>query len=545
MAISKLVIVGGVAGGATAAARARRLDEKLEIVVLERGPYVSFANCGLPYHISGEIAEREELLLQTPESLKDRYNLDVRVFSEVIEIDRGNHEIVIKELETGRVYREKYDKLILAPGAAPARPPIAGIESEKIFTLRSVPDMDKIKAAVDAGAKKAVVVGGGFIGLEMVENLKRCGLEVDLVEMLDQVMPPLDREMATALHNELAGNNVTLHLKDAVESFADSSDKFTVTLKSGKTLEADLVIMAIGVKPEDELARNANLETGERGGILVDEHMATSDPDIYAVGDAVVVKSVVTGTDILVPMAGPANRQGRIAADNILGRNSVYRGTQGTGIVHLFNLTAGITGANEKQLIQSHLDYDKVYLHADHHVKYYPGAEKLAIKLCFSKADGRILGAQVTGVTGVDKRIDVFATAIQSGMTVYDLEELELAYAPQYGAAKDPANMAGFVAANSLRGDVKVFHANELPVDGSLIDIRDDDEFAEGTIPGARFITLPQLRSRLNEIPKEQTVHVFCQVGMRGYVAARILSQLGYEVRNLSGGYLTYKAFNP
>jgi len=541
----RLVIIGGVAGGATAAARARRLSENARIVVLERGPYVSFANCGLPYHIGGEIAERGKLLLQTPQGLKARYGLEVRVRHEALSIDRAKKEVVVRDLESDRTYREGYDRLILSTGAAPIRPPLPGIDHPRIFTLRSVPDTDAIKQAVDSGARTAVVVGGGFIGLEMAENLRRRGLSVHLVEMLDQVLPPLDREMAAALHQTLALHGVQLHLGAAVEAFGEEGGRVSARLKNGETLTADLVVLAIGVRPESKLAEEAGLAVGERGAILVDEHMRTTDPDIYAVGDAVAVKDAVTGTPVLIPLAGPANRQARIAADHIFGRDSRYRGTQGTSIVRVFDLTAAITGASEKTLRRAGLDFAKVYLHPAQHVGYYPGAEAMHLKLLFGPGDGRLLGAQITGRDGVDKRIDVLATAIQAGFTVYDLEEAELAYSPQYGAAKDPVNMAGFIAANLLRGDVRLAYADEPLGDAVLLDVREPGEHQAGAIPGSRLIPLGELRARHEELPRGRRIVAYCAVGMRGYVAARLLSQLGYDVANLSGGYRTWRMFHP
>jgi NADPH-dependent 2,4-dienoyl-CoA reductase/sulfur reductase-like enzyme/peroxiredoxin family protein/rhodanese-related sulfurtransferase/TusA-related sulfurtransferase len=541
--INKLVVIGGVAGGATAAARARRLSESTEIVVFERGPYVSFANCGLPYHIGGEIADRAKLLLQTPESLNASHRLDVRVRTEVLAIDRPKKTVKVRRLDGGQEYDEPYDKLIIATGAAPIRPPLPGIDHPKIFTLRNVPDMDRIKSATDS-AHSALVVGGGFIGLEMAENLRRKGLSVHLVEMLDQLMPPLDKEMAAVAADQLALAGIALHLSDAVESFSDAGGAVSATLKSGTTLTADLVILSIGVRPESGLANGAGLKIGERGGIIVDHHMQTSDPDIYAVGDAVITRDYVLGTDTIIPLAGPANRQGRIAADNVFGGTSVYRGSQGTSIVRVFNLVVGMTGASEKVLKKAGLAYEKVYLHPSHHVGYFPGAEQMAMKLLFAKPDGRVLGAQITGGSGVDKRIDVLATAIQARMTVFDLEEMELAYAPQFGSAKDPINMAGFVAANVLRGEVRIAHADRIP-DSVLLDVRTIEEHEAGAIPGSIHIPIDDLRARHNELPVGKTVVAYCAVGQRGYTASRILEQLGHEVLNLSGGYRTYKALHP
>ncbi len=544
MGIKKLVIVGGVAGGATAAARARRLDETVEIVVLERGPHISFANCGLPYHIGGDIAVRDDLLLQTPDSLRARYNIDVRINSEVTAIDREKKEVTVKDRTTGSDYVETYDKLILAPGATPVRPNLPGLDSDRVLVLRNMQDLDTIKKVLDSGISNALVVGGGFIGLEMVENLAGRGVKVDLVEMLEQVMPPLDPEMASPIHDQLTSNGVGLYLGKAVQKFEQVDGRVMSTLSSGEHLTSDLVILSIGVTPESILAVNCGLETALRGGIKVNKHMQTSDPNVYAVGDAVVVTDWVTKNDTLLPLAGPANRQARIAVDNVFARASTYRGSQGTGVVAVFDLTVAMTGANEKTLIREGIEFEKVYIHPDHHVTYYPNAEKLAIKLLFSRPDGRILGAQIVGKQGVDKRLDVLALAIQAGMTVYDLEEAELGYAPQYGAAKDPINMAGFVGANTLRGDVKNVHANQLN-GGTILDIRDDDELEVGIIPGATQIPLPLLRQRHEELSKTDPIYVYCQVGLRGYIAARILSQLGYDVHNISGGFLTYKMFFP
>ncbi len=544
MAAIKLVIVGGVAGGATAAARARRLSEEAEIVLLERGPHVSFANCGLPYHIGGEITDRDALLVQTPDRLKERSNLDVRIRTEVLAIDRTRKEVRVRDLADGREYAERYDKLILSPGAAPLRPPLPGIDHPRIFTLRTIPDMDRIKATVDAGTKTAIVIGGGYIGLEMAENLHRRGVAVSVVEKLDQVMPPLDREMAAAVHQVLAANGVQLFLGAAVQSFADDAGRVRVKLDDGTTLTADLVVLSVGVRPESSLARDAGLDVAPNGGIVVNDRMQTSDPDIYAVGDAVLVKDFVIGNDTLLPLAGPANRQGRIAADNIFGRPGTYRGSQGTAILRVFDLTVGMTGASEKALRRAGIAHEKVYIHAPDHASYFPGAAPLSIKLLFAPNDGRVLGAQITGTRGVDKRTDVIAAAIQARMTVYDLEQLELAYAPPYGSARDPVNVAGFVAANVLRGDVDIVHADAL--EGRfLLDVREPSEHRAGAIPGSTLLPLGQLRGRHHELPKDQPIVAYCQVGLRGYLASRILKQLGYDVRNLSGGYRTWSAFHP
>ncbi len=550
MSIEKLVIIGGVAGGATAAARARRLGEDVEIVVLERGPHVSFANCGLPYHIGGEIPDRDKLLLQSPAGLKARHNLDVRVRHEVLSIDRAKKEVVVRDIASERTYREPYDKLIISTGAAPVRPPLPGIDHSRIMTLRNVPDTDAIKKVVDNGAASAIIVGGGFIGLEMAENLRRRGLEVHLVEVHDQVMSPMDREMASAIADTLRLNGVRLHLGDAVEAFSPADGDgaaVSARLSSGATLTADLVVLAVGVRPESSLAEAAGLELGVRGSIKTDVNMRTSDPDIYAVGDAVSVGDFVTGEETIVPLAGPANRQGRIAADNAFGRPATYRGTQGTSILRVFELTVAMTGKSEKALRKAGIDFEKVYIHPMQHVGYYPGATGMHIKLLFSRPLGRVLGAQITGGEGVDKRIDVLATAIQAGMTVFDLEQVELAYAPQFGAAKDPINMAGFAAANVLKKDVVIVHADEIDTieNAVLLDVRTAAEHDVGAILGSLHIPLDELRGRHRQLPRDRRILVYCAAGLRGYVASRILTQLGYDVVNLSGGYKTWKAFQP
>jgi NADPH-dependent 2,4-dienoyl-CoA reductase/sulfur reductase-like enzyme/rhodanese-related sulfurtransferase len=546
----RLLIVGGVAGGASAAARARRLSEDAQIILFERGPDVSFANCGLPYYVGGEIAERDKLLVVTPERLQTRFNLDVRTRSSVEAIDRAAKKVRVRYLASGREYEESYDKLILAPGAAPLRPPISGIELPGIFTLRNLQDVDLIKQRVDLGVKQAVVIGAGFIGLELVENLVRRGVKTTVVELQDQVLPPFDKEMTTPIAEHLAAKGVSLLLGESAEGFERSADALEVRLKSGQRLAAQLVILGVGVRPENKLAVEAGLEVGPRGGIRVNEHLQTSDPDIYAVGDAIEVKDFVTGQPTQVPLAGPANRQGRIAADHIFGRDAHYRGTQGTAIVRVFDLTAAMTGASEKTLQRAKRTYRKVYVHPTHHAGYYPGAEAMTLKLIFDPTDGKLLGAQAVGAAGVDKRIDVLAVAIQAGMTVFDLEEMELAYSPQYGSAKDPINMAGFVAAGLLRADhpqVDVEDTVNASANGRsiLVDVRTAQEFASGHIPGAVNVPVDELRSRLNELPRDREVAVYCQVGQRGYLATRILSQAGFDVVNICGGYKTYKLYHP
>ncbi len=540
----RIVIVGGVAGGASAAARARRLSESADIVLFERGEYVSFANCGLPYHIGKEISDRSRLLLQTPESLRERFRIDVRTRTEVVSIDQHQREVVALDRTTGREYREGYDALVLSPGAEPVRPPIPGIDSRRVLTLRNMADMDAIIQVIDEESPgRAVVVGGGYIGLEMAEALRRRNLETVLVELADQVMGPADPEMVSLLHQELKLQGVDLRLGTSVTEFAELGDELKVGLSSGASISCGLVILAIGVKPEARLAREAGLEIGALGGIVVDERMRTSDPNIYAVGDAVEVIDYVNGNSALIPLAGPANRQGRIAANNIFGRESVYQKTQGTAICKVFNLAIGMTGMSEKALKRAAKSYEKIYVHPVHHAGYYPGACPLSLKLLFSPDSGRILGGQAVGAKGVDKRIDVLATAIRANLTVFDLEELELAYAPPYGSAKDVINYAGFVAANAIRGDVQLCHTDHVAAPGEgqvLLDVRTAKEYAAGTIPDAEHIPVDSLRDRLSELPKDKELLVFCQVGLRGYLACRVLSQHGYSCRNLTGGYKTY-----
>lgn len=547
----RIVIIGGVAGGASAAARARRLSESAEIVVFERGPHVSFANCGLPYFVGGEITEKADLLLQTPQSLRARFNLDVRVNSDVVEIDRANKSVLVRDLDSGKEYSQAYDALILAPGAAPLRPPIPGIDRPGHFTVRTVPDAEKIlQWSGTMAGQKAVVVGGGYIGLEMAEQLKRRGAVVTVVEALPQVMAPLDPEMAAWLHAELKSNGVNLRLGDPVAAFEESAKGISgcasvVALKSGARIPADLVILGLGVRPETGLARKAGLEIGALGGIRVDERQRTSDPNIWAVGDAVEVKDAVTGAWSLIPLAGPANRQGRIAADNILGRDSTYKGTIGTSVLRLFSLSAGCTGANEKTLKKLGVAYQALHLHPGSHAGYYPGAEPIAMKVLFAPGSGRLLGAQAVGKDGVDKRLDVFATALKAGMTVNDLAELELSYAPPFGSAKDPVNLAGMAASNVLAGDVELAQWHEVsqldPATTILVDVRTDAERGKGFIPGSIHIPLHQLRSRLGELPKDKAIIVSCQSGQRSYFASRLLAQNGFKVRNLAGSYRTWK----
>ncbi len=543
---TRLLIVGGVAGGATAAARARRMDEGAAIILFERGEHISFANCGLPYYVGGIIRERKDLLVTTPEAFRERYNIDIRVFSEVTAIDRRSREIEVRDQRNGESYRERYDKLILSPGAEPIKPPVEGIEIDHIYHLRNIPDSDRIKHYLDTGRpRSAVVVGAGYIGLEMAENLVHRGVETTIVEVLDQVMAPLDYEMAAIAQAHLKEKGVRCELGNGVKSFAKAGDRILVSTAKGRVIECDLVIVSVGIRPENRLAREAGLEIGERGGIKVDATMRTSDPHIYAAGDAVEIRDFVTGQPITTALAGPANKQARIAADNALGRKSLFRGTTGTAIVKVFDLTVACTGASEKTLNRYKLPYLVSYTHSGSHASYYPGAKSTAIKLLFSPSNGKILGAQMVGGEGVDKRIDVLATAIRGSMTVYDLEELELAYAPPYSSAKDPINIAGFVAANLLKGDVEHVTWKELASldrgDSILVDLRNKDELERsGVINGAVHIPLPELRRRMPELDRSKTIIPFCAVGQRAYVGHRILVQHGFRSRNLSGGYRTY-----
>ena len=540
----RILIVGGVAGGASAAARARRLSEDAEIIVFERGEYISFANCGLPYHIGGEIQERDRLLIQTPEKMHQRFDIDVRILSEVTCIDRELQQITVRNLSDGREYKERYDVLILSPGAGPVRPNIPGANSRRVFTLRSIPDTDAIKAVVGhKDCSRAVIVGGGYIGLEMTEALVGLGLTVSLVELESQVMGTVDPEMATPIHRELLQHGVNLHLGTGVTEIADSGTFVSVQLSDGQVIESDIVILAVGVRPETSLAQQADLQIGSRGGIVVDEHMQTNDPHIYAVGDAVEVSDFVGGFSTLIPLAGPANRQGRIAANNIFGHESRYRKTQGTAICKIFNLSAAVTGLNEKSLKREGIKYEKVYVHPANHAGYYPGASQISLKVLFDPGNGKILGAQAVGAKGVDKRIDVIAVSIRAGLTVFDLQDMELCYAPPFGSAKDPVNYIGFVASNVTTGEMPICHVDEVvrpTANQKIIDVRTPAEFKMGTIHGSINIPLDELRNRLDEIPKDKELLVLCQVGLRGYLACRILGQQGYSARNLTGGYMTY-----
>lgn len=545
----RILIVGGVAGGASCAARARRLDEDAEIILFDRGPYVSFANCGLPYYVGDVIADEKKLLVASAELFKTRFNIDVRTENEVIAVDRERREIAVKRLKTGEAYREKYDALVLAPGAAPIRPPLAGINLPGIFVLRNIPDSRRIREwIVEHKAERAVIIGAGLVGLEMAENLVARGIAVTVVEMLKQVLPPLDPEMAAPVRERLAQRGVSLHLGDAVAGFEPGTGgAILVRTQSNATFPADLVILSIGVRPETKLAQDAELKIGERGGIRVDENMRTSDPHIWAVGDAVETRDFVTGEWGLVPLAGPANRQGRIAADSICGRETAFRGVQATGIIGVFGLTVAFTGASEKSLLRAGIKgYEKVYLHPGHHAGYYPGAQPIHMKLLFSTDDGRILGAQAIGEQGVARRIDVIASFLQMCGTVFDLEEAELCYAPQFGAAKDPVNMAGMIASNFLRGDLPLARWEDVPeTDALVLDVREPSEFAAGHVPGALNIPLPQMRARFGELPRDREIWLYCGVGQRSYYALRILLQHGFAVKNLPGGFTAYRYFRP
>lgn len=546
--MKKILIVGGVAGGATAAARLRRLDETSQIIMFERGEYISFANCGLPYYIGGVIENREALLVQTVEGMSKRFNLDIRNFSEVVSIDPENKTISVKNLKTNEEYKESYDELILSPGASPTKPPIPGLDkADNVFTLRNIPDTDRIKAYVDDNRpKEAVVIGGGFIGVEMAENLVERGVKVHLIEMLEQVMAPFDYEMAQILHGHMEDNGVDLILGDGVDSF--KNDGNTIVLKSGKQISTDMTILSIGVRPENKLAKDAGLELGPRGHILVDENMMTSKDHIYAVGDAIQTKDLIFQEGASIALASPANRQARIVADRINGIDSKYKGVLGTSVAKVFDMTASSTGNNEKKIKQMGIEnYETVHLHPLSNAGYYPTANPMDLKLIFEVPSGKVLGAQAIGYTGVEKRIDVIATAIAAGMTVRELQDIELAYAPPFSSAKDPVNMAGYAASNILDGLVKkvdVMEIDQLVEDGEyLLDIRTEEEYSLGNINGSVNIPLDELRDRMDEIPKDRIIYVNCQVGLRGYLGCRILNQNGFNTYNLDGGYSLYSNY--
>ncbi len=554
----KVIIVGGVAGGASCAARLRRLDEKVEIVMVERGPYISYANCGLPYYVGGVIPRESSLLVADERTFRELFTIDVRTLCEAVKITPKDKTVDLKNVVTGEVTTESYDKLVLSPGATPIRPPMPGIDLPGVFKVRTVPDVKQIREWLEGHdlyssgmhtytgyqtmvpAKRAIVVGGGFIGLEMAENLKHLGLDVTLVQRGPQVMDPLDPEMARYVERHMERNGVRIVLNDDVTGFEQAADgALKVLTKSGREYPGEIAVLGIGVRPENWLAKDAGLEIGERGGIRVDDRMRTSDPDIFAVGDAIEVKDFVTGQWTHIPLAGPANRQGRIAAEVIAGRDSRFRGTQGTSIIGIFGGAAACTGVSEKMLKRlGDTDYEKIYLYPNSHAGYYPGAKYLAMKIIFRKSDGRLIGAQAVGLDGADKRIDALAMAIQMGATVYDLEEAELCYAPQFGSAKAPVNFAGMVAADVLRGDMPVSHWDSS-AGAFLLDVRNPEELAVEKVQGVVNIPLDQLRVRLEELPRDREIHVICRSGQRAYYATRILLQNEFRARTISGGMLS------
>ncbi len=544
----KVIIIGGVAGGATAAARIRRLDEQAEIVVFERSGFISYANCGLPYYIGGTIEDENDLTLQTPESFWKRFRVKMNVHHEVTAIDPDSKTVTVKNLENGEVFTESYDKLVLSPGAKPIKPNFDGADSNKIFTLRTVEDTLKIKKYANAHHPKlAAVVGGGFIGIEVAENLRDLGIDVTLVEASEQLMAPFDRDMASFIHAEIRKNGINLMLDTMVEGFADNDCSIDVKFKNAQTLHTDMVVMAIGVAPETTLAKNAGLQLGIKGSIVVNDRMETSVPDIYAVGDAVQIKNFVTGEDALISLAGPANKQGRIAADNICGGDSHYTGGQGSSVIKIFDMTAAATGINEKTAKSLGIIVDKVILSPMSHAGYYPGGKIMTMKVLFEKENYRLLGAQIVGFEGVDKRIDILATAIRAGMKAYDLTELDLAYAPPYSSAKDPVNMAGYIIENIKNGIVKQWHFEDdktLPRDGSvtLLDTRTPKEYSMGHAKDFVNIPVDELRERIGELDKSKPVYVICQSGLRSYIASRILMGNGFDVYNFAGGFRFYDA---
>ena len=539
----KTIIIGGVAGGASAAARLRRLDETAEIIILERGEFISFANCGLPYFIGGEITDRNMLTLQTPSSFMARFNIDVRVFSEAIKISPDTKTVTVKDLNKGKTYEESYDNIILSPGAEPFKPNISGIEAANVFTLRNIPDTLKIKSYIEtAEPRSAVVVGGGYIGVEMAENLTKAGLQVSIVELADHLIAPLDFDMAADVHRYIKAKGIRLYLNNGVKAIDGSK----VILQNGE-ISADMVIMSVGVRPETSLAKDCGIVLNSRGSIIVDSRMRTNIPNIFAVGDAVEVKNYVTKSAAFIPLAGPANKQGRIAADNIAGFESEYKGTGGSAVLKLFDMTIATTGLNEKSAEAAGIDFNKIYTYSASHASYYPGGNMMSVKILWDRKTLKIIGAQIVGFDGVDKRMDVIASAIRFGAKVTDLAELELCYAPPYSSAKDPVNMAGFVAENIISGKVKQFFWHDvenLPRDGSvtLLDVRTSTERARGHIDGFMHIPLDSLRERINELPKDKPVYVHCHSGLRSYIACRILAGNGFDCYNLSGGWRLYES---
>ena len=539
----KTIIIGGVAGGASAAARLRRLDEACEIVILERGDFISFANCGLPYYIGGAITDKNDLTLQTPESFRKRFNIDVRVNNEAVKISPEEKTVTVKNLKSGKIYTESYDNLILSPGAEPIKPNIEGIDSNTVFTLRNIPDTLKIKEYIEKSKpKSAVVIGGGYIGVEMAENLKEAGLDVSVVELADHLIAPLDFDMAADVHRYIKSKGIKLYLNNGVKAI----DGNTVILQNG-TIDAEMIIMSVGVRPETSLAKDCGIEVNRRGSIIVDPHMKTNIQNIYAVGDAVEAEDFITKSPAFIPLAGPANKQGRIAADNICGINSEYTGTQGSAVLKLFDMTVATTGINEKSASSAGIDYDKTYIYSGSHASYYPGASNMSIKALWDKKTLKIIGAQIVGFDGVDKRMDVLASSIRFGAKITDLTNLELCYAPPFGSAKDPVNMLGFVAENIITGKMKQFFWNDvekLPRDGSvtLLDVRTVTEVKRGRIDGFINIPLDSLRERIEEIPKDKPVYLHCHSGLRSYIALCILKGNGYDCFNLAGGWRLYES---
>lgn len=539
----KTIIIGGVAGGASAAARLRRLDEACEIVILERGDFISFANCGLPYYIGGAITDKNDLTLQTPESFRKRFNIDVRVNNEAVKISPEEKTVTVKNLKSGKIYTESYDNLILSPGAEPIKPNIDGIDSNIVFTLRNIPDTLKIKEYIEkSNPKSAVVIGGGYIGVEMAENLKEAGLDVSVVELADHLIAPLDFDMAADVHRYIKSKGIKLYLNNGVRAI----DGNTVILQNG-TIDAEMIIMSVGVRPETSLAKDCGIEVNRRGSIIVDRHMKTNIQNIYAVGDAVEAEDFITKSPAFIPLAGPANKQGRIAADNICGINSEHTGTQGSAVLKLFDMTVATTGINEKSAATAGIDYDKTYIYSGSHASYYPGASNMSIKALWDKKTLKIIGAQIVGFDGVDKRMDVLASSIRFGAKITDLANLELCYAPPFGSAKDPVNMLGFVAENIITGKMKQFFWNDvekLPRDGSvtLLDVRTVTEVKRGRIEGFINIPLDSLRERIEEISKDKPVYLHCHSGLRSYIALCILKGNGYDCFNLAGGWRLYES---
>lgn len=547
--MKKVIIVGGVAGGASAAARLRRLDETANIIMFEKGEYISFANCGLPYYIGGEIKDKAALTLQTPEGFGQRFKIDVRTMQEVIKVDKHKKVVTVKDIKNGIQYEETYDKLILSPGAVPRKLNIKGGNHKKVFTLRNIPDTLKIKEFIqNEKVKSAVIVGGGYIGIEMAENLYLAGLDVTIIEYSDHVIGSLDSEMASDVHNHLREKGIKLMLNNGVKEIYEHGNELKLILDKGEVL-TDMVIMSVGVTPDSKLASEVNLEVNNRGAIVVDSNMQTSDKDIFAIGDAIQITDFITNMNEMIPLAGPANKQGRIVADNIAGIPSTYNGTQGTGILKSFDMTIAMTGISESKAKKLALDYMKSYSYSQSHATYYPGAEGMSIKIIFERETGRLLGAQIVGFDGVDKRIDVLATAIRGNMTIYDLTRLELAYAPPYSSAKDPVNMAGFIAENMMNGLVKVFYPEDVDrirndENAILLDIRSEEEYGYGSINGFQNISLDELRENINLLDKNKKVYITCQIGLRGYIASRILTSHGFDSYNLSGGYRLYNSIN-